>query len=57
MILLKEKKLNKDQLIDALLSYHHYKMPDGRQFYEATESELLQLICKETDNQFTSCHI
>ncbi|MCM3716439.1 Fur-regulated basic protein FbpA [Halalkalibacter oceani] len=55
--MLKEKKLNKDQLIDALLSYHHYKMPDGRQFYEATESELLQLICKETDNQFTSCHI
>ncbi|SDI04322.1 Fur-regulated basic protein FbpA [Alteribacillus bidgolensis] len=31
---------NKDQLIAALLDLDIYKMPDGRQFYEATESEL-----------------
>lgn len=31
---------NKDQLIAALLDLDIYKMPDGRQFYEATETEL-----------------
>ncbi|MFB4162350.1 Fur-regulated basic protein FbpA [Alteribacillus sp. JSM 102045] len=31
---------DKDQLIAALLDLNMYKMPDGRQFYEATEKEL-----------------
>ncbi|SDI40511.1 Fur-regulated basic protein A [Alteribacillus persepolensis] len=31
---------DKDQLITALLELNTYKMPDGRQFYEASEAEL-----------------
>lgn len=31
---------NKDQLIADLLQLQVYKMPDGRQFYEASENEL-----------------
>ncbi|MGJ9386223.1 Fur-regulated basic protein FbpA [Salipaludibacillus sp. CF4.18] len=35
-----QNNINKSQIIDTLLHNNLYKMPDGRQLYEATEKEL-----------------
>ncbi|WP_226665491.1 Fur-regulated basic protein FbpA [Metabacillus litoralis] len=40
---------SKVKIIDALLLNNIYKMPDGRQFYEATEQELESVL--NTHNQ------
>ncbi|MDE5414820.1 hypothetical protein [Alkalihalobacterium chitinilyticum] len=49
----------KEHLIDTLFSYHQYKMPDGRQFYEATVQELKQFLNSRIttfcDDHTTSC--
>lgn len=49
--------LDKEQIIDTLIKNHCYKMPDGRQFYEATEKELKRLICSKINSQFTFCAV
>ncbi|WP_209124104.1 Fur-regulated basic protein FbpA [Alkalihalobacillus sp. BA299] len=49
--------VDKEQLIDSLIKNQHYKMPDGRQFYEASEQELKTLICSHVDNQYAFCEI
>ncbi|KEF37924.1 Protein of unknown function (DUF3940) [Schinkia azotoformans MEV2011] len=45
----------KDYFIDILLNIGLFKMPDGRQLYEATENELKKELCSLTNNQFTFC--
>jgi hypothetical protein len=45
------QKRNKVDIIDALLHKNLYKMPDGRQFYEATEKELENILYLHTDNE------
>lgn len=35
---------SKGKMIDALLHMNLYKMPDGRQLYEATEKELESVL-------------
>lgn len=40
----KETISNKSDMIAALLNNNVYKMPDGRQFYEATEEELESIL-------------
>lgn len=45
----KFNKSNKVDIIDALLHKNLYKMPDGRQFYEATEKELENILYLHTD--------
>ncbi|QNF29680.1 MULTISPECIES: hypothetical protein [Metabacillus] len=39
---------NKGEIIDALLHRNLYKMPDGRQFYEASEKELEHVLYSQT---------
>ncbi|WP_084138624.1 Fur-regulated basic protein FbpA [Halalkalibacter okhensis] len=41
--------IDKEQIIDTLLENQFFKMPDGRQLYEATEEELRLLICSEIE--------
>ncbi|MCM3409224.1 Fur-regulated basic protein FbpA [Metabacillus litoralis] len=36
----KDTFITKAEIISALLDQNVFKMPDGRQFYEATEKEL-----------------
>jgi hypothetical protein len=48
-------KFDKEQIIDTLLQHQCFKMPDGRQLYEATESELQLLICSTIDDHYTFC--
>ncbi|MFC0469644.1 Fur-regulated basic protein FbpA [Halalkalibacter kiskunsagensis] len=50
-------KIDKEQIIDTLLENQLFKMPDGRQLYEATEEELRLLICSEIDNHQTFCDL
>ncbi|MFV8828193.1 Fur-regulated basic protein FbpA [Alkalihalobacterium sp. APHAB7] len=45
----------KEHLIDSLINYQHYKMPDGRQFYEATEQELKLFLHSQKTNQYILC--
>ncbi len=45
----------KDYFIDILLNIGLFKMPDGRQLYEATENELKKELCSLTNNQFSFC--
>ncbi|QGQ46261.1 hypothetical protein [Metabacillus sediminilitoris] len=45
------KVSNKVDIIDALLHKNLYKMPDGRQFYEATEKELENILFLHTDTE------
>jgi hypothetical protein len=40
----KHTKKDKGEIIDALLHKNLFKMPDGRQFYEASEKELRQVL-------------
>lgn len=40
----KHTKKDKGEIIDALLHNNLFKMPDGRQFYEASEKELRQVL-------------
>ncbi len=47
--------IKKDQIIDTLINNQCYKMPDGRQFYEATEQELLKLISSYSTNNHEFC--
>lgn len=42
---------SKVDIIDALLHKNLYKMPDGRQFYEATEKELENILYSYTDTE------
>ncbi|WP_035661159.1 Fur-regulated basic protein FbpA [Halalkalibacter akibai] len=46
---------DKEQIIDTLLKHQCFKMPDGRQLYEATHSELQSLICSKVNDQYTFC--
>ncbi|GAE27438.1 hypothetical protein JCM9140_3585 [Halalkalibacter wakoensis JCM 9140] len=39
--------IDKEQMIDSLLENDMFKMPDGRQFYEASEEELRMLISSQ----------
>ncbi|MBU8907601.1 Fur-regulated basic protein FbpA [Desertibacillus haloalkaliphilus] len=52
-----QDQVDKDQLIDALLQNELYKMPDGRQFYEASEEELELLICSTLDLPDAFCSV
>lgn len=45
----------KDYFIDILLNIGLFKMPDGRQLYEATEYELKKELCSITNNQYSFC--
>ncbi|WP_216830562.1 Fur-regulated basic protein FbpA [Alkalihalobacterium elongatum] len=47
---------DKEHLIDSLIKHQHYKMPDGRQFYQATEQELKLLLCSQQKNQYHFCN-
>lgn len=47
----------KDYFIEILLNIGLFKMPDGRQLYEATENELKRELCSKTNNQFSFCNI
>jgi hypothetical protein len=47
----KQNKPNKVDIIDALLHKNLYKMPDGRQFYEATEKELEIILYSQIDTE------
>ncbi len=42
-------QFDKEKIIDTLLENQFFKMPDGRQLYEATEEELRLLICSELE--------
>ncbi|MBO1510259.1 Fur-regulated basic protein FbpA [Metabacillus bambusae] len=42
---------NKGEIIDALLHRNLYKMPDGRQFYEASEKELEHVLYSQTGTE------
>ncbi|MDT8858664.1 Fur-regulated basic protein FbpA [Alkalihalobacillus sp. MEB130] len=48
-------QIDKAQIIDTLLEHQFFKMPDGRQLYEATEEELRLLICSQLEqgNDYT----
>ncbi|WP_332695792.1 Fur-regulated basic protein FbpA [Halalkalibacter lacteus] len=50
-------QIDKELIIDTLLENQLFKMPDGRQLYEATEEELRLLICSEIDNHHTFCDL
>ncbi|OLO28176.1 hypothetical protein BTR23_18010 [Alkalihalophilus pseudofirmus] len=39
-----QNTIDKDYLIDSLIKKQYFKMPDGRQFYEASEQELKDLL-------------
>lgn len=43
-------EFDKEQIIDTLLKHQYFKMPDGRQLYEASEAELQTFICSEMDD-------
>jgi len=45
----------KDYFIEILLNNGLFKMPDGRQLYEATEKELKKVLCSITDNKYSFC--
>ncbi|WP_156177899.1 hypothetical protein [Bacillus sp. SA1-12] len=47
----KQKNNTKSEIIDALLHKNLYKMPDGRQFYEATEKELKHVLCSQSGSE------
>ncbi|NSL50986.1 Fur-regulated basic protein FbpA [Calidifontibacillus erzurumensis] len=47
----------KDYFIEILINHGLYKMPDGRQLYEASEKELKKELCLITNNQFPFCPI
>ncbi|WP_458412969.1 Fur-regulated basic protein FbpA [Schinkia sp. CFF1] len=47
----------KDYFIDILLNIGLFKMPDGRQLYEATEYELKKELCSMTNNQYSFCSL
>ncbi|MGM7724231.1 hypothetical protein [uncultured Metabacillus sp.] len=47
----KQKNNTKSEIIDALLHKNLYKMPDGRQFYEATEKELKHILCSQAGSE------
>jgi len=47
----------KDYFIEILLNIGLFKMPDGRQLYEATEKELKKQLCSITNNQYSFCTI
>ncbi|WP_017755291.1 Fur-regulated basic protein FbpA [Calidifontibacillus oryziterrae] len=49
--------IEKDHIIDILLDNGLFKMPDGRQLYEASEHELKKIICTKIDNGFPFCSI
>ncbi|WP_175638969.1 Fur-regulated basic protein FbpA [Metabacillus schmidteae] len=38
------KEKSKSEIITALIDHNVYKMPDGRQFYEASEIELKTIL-------------
>lgn len=42
---------SKVKIIDALLLNNIYKMPDGRQFYEASEQELADVLYIHNEEQ------
>lgn len=42
---------NKVEIIDELLHRNMYKMPDGRQFYEASEKELEHVLYTQTTSE------
>ncbi|ARK31952.1 Fur-regulated basic protein FbpA [Halalkalibacter krulwichiae] len=46
--------LDKDTIIDTLLQHQLFKMPDGRQLYEATEVELQKLFYSELGDPYTN---
>lgn len=48
-------KVGKDYFIEILLNVGLFKMPDGRQLYEATEKELKRELCSITNNQYSFC--
>jgi hypothetical protein len=53
---LAKSKNNKNKIIDALLHRNLFKMPDGRQFYEASEKELIDVLysCSDSKNVILS---
>ncbi|WP_102346448.1 Fur-regulated basic protein FbpA [Bacillus sp. Marseille-P3661] len=55
--MLTQNDINKDYIIDILLNNGLFKMPDGRQLYEATEKELKKELCTKTHNQYEFCSI
>ncbi|MEC2074886.1 hypothetical protein [Metabacillus fastidiosus] len=57
MSLRNQNNIDKEQIIDTLIENQCYKMPDGRQFYEATENELKILICSKINDEFAFCAI
>ncbi|HZH60812.1 MAG TPA: Fur-regulated basic protein FbpA [Metabacillus sp.] len=38
------KEKSKSEIITALIDHNVFKMPDGRQFYEASEKELKTIL-------------
>lgn len=42
---------DKGEIIDALLHKNLFKMPDGRQFYEASEKELELILNEYIENE------
>ncbi len=50
-------EFDKEQIIDTLLQHQYFKMPDGRQLYEASESELQSFICSTIDDLDTFCSL
>lgn len=53
--MLSDHNIGKDYIIDILLNIGFFKMPDGRQLYEATENELKKELCSQTENQYGFC--
>ncbi|PGT78097.1 MULTISPECIES: Fur-regulated basic protein FbpA [Bacillaceae] len=45
---IKDTFTTKAEIISALLDQNVFKMPDGRQFYEATEKELEHILYSKT---------
>ncbi len=45
------KEQSKSDIITALIDHNVFKMPDGRQFYEASEKELKMILYTYSDNK------
>lgn len=43
------KEKSKSEIITALIDHNVFKMPDGRQFYEASENELKSILYTHSD--------
>ncbi|WP_227937393.1 hypothetical protein [Alkalihalobacillus deserti] len=50
-------EFDKEQIINTLLEHQYFKMPDGRQLYEASESELQLFICSAINDQYNFCSL